>query len=99
MGDESNGSNEHVSWLWRASNRESGVSWWGERPAAVRHAAYWAVAVILLSVSILDDGAIGVDGGRDLGAASVVLWFFGVLLIGGVIAVTNVTSVRHSVAV
>ena len=41
------------SWLHR-SDRESGVSWWGERPTWARHLTYWVFALGLLSLSLFD---------------------------------------------
>ncbi len=79
----------HVSWLWQAATRDSGVSWWGERPDWARHAAYWAIAIVVLAVSALDGGAIAVDGDRSLDVAAVVLWLAGILLIGGVVAIVR----------
>jgi hypothetical protein len=45
-----------ISWFHR-SGRESGVSWWGERPTWARHLTYWVVALGLLSLSLFDTDA------------------------------------------
>ena len=45
-----------ISWFHR-SGRESGVSWWGERPTWARHVTYWVVALGLLSLSLFDTDA------------------------------------------
>ena len=46
-----------VSWLHQSGQRESGVSWWGERPIWARHVTYWVVALGLLSPSLFDSDA------------------------------------------
>ena len=43
-----------VSRLWRSSRRPSGVSWWGERPAWIRHSAYWVIALGVISLTAFD---------------------------------------------
>ena len=40
--------------LWRDTERPSGKSWWGDRPTWLRHLLYWAVALFLLSVPLID---------------------------------------------
>ncbi|MGH2703214.1 MAG: hypothetical protein ACRDJT_11050 [Actinomycetota bacterium] len=42
-----------ISWF-HQSGRESGVSWWGERPTWARHVTYWVVALGLLSPTMFD---------------------------------------------
>lgn len=57
--------------LHKSSRRTSGLSWWGERSVWIRHATYWAIALVLLLLSILDDdpGTIPDTGDDD------VAWF------------------------
>jgi hypothetical protein len=43
-----------VSWLWRTSLRPSGVSLWGELPVWIRHPAYWAFALGVISLTAFD---------------------------------------------
>jgi hypothetical protein len=45
-----------TSWF-HQSSRESGVSWWGERPTWARHVTYWAVALGLISLTLFDSDA------------------------------------------
>ena len=55
-----------ISWFHR-SGRESGVSWWGERPAWARHVTYWVVALGLLSLSLFDaDAGPPIESNDDL---------------------------------
>jgi len=55
-----------ISWL-HQSGRESGVSWWGERPIWARHATYWVVALGLLSLSLFDaDAGPPIESNDDL---------------------------------
>src|SRR5262252_9265037 len=43
------------SQLWQDTRRPSGYSWWGEeRHTWLRHLLYWAVALFMLSVPIID---------------------------------------------
>jgi hypothetical protein len=43
-----------VSGLWRTTLRPSGVSWWGELPVWIRHPAYWAFALGVISLTAFD---------------------------------------------
>ncbi len=68
---------QEVSWFHR-SGRESGVSWWGERPTWARHLTYWIVALGLLSPTLFD-----ADAGRTAGSNDDLLtfvWFVMVIL-------------------
>ena len=69
-----------ISWFHR-SGRESGVSWWGERPTWARHLTYWVVALGLLSLSLFDtDAGPATSSNDDL--SSFVWIVMGILSIG-----------------
>jgi hypothetical protein len=40
--------------MFRTSLRPSGVSWWGERRTWIRHLAYWAIALGVISITAFD---------------------------------------------
>lgn len=68
-----------ISWL-HQSGRESGVSWWGERPTWARHVTYWVVALGLLSLSLFDG-----DAGPTIASNDDLLTF--VWIVMGILAV------------
>jgi hypothetical protein len=68
-----------VSFLHRSSSRDSGISWWGERPTWVRHVIYWVIALALLSATALDDEAGEVPETTD--DLALLLWMMIVFLI------------------
>ena len=68
-----------ISWL-HQSDRESGVSWWGERPTWARHVTYWVIALGLLSLSLFEaDAGPPIESNDDL--ASFVWIVMGILAI------------------
>jgi hypothetical protein len=75
-----------VSWLHRSS-RDSGVSWWGERPTWVRHLGYWLLALLLLSPAVLDDEAGEIPTTSDDLVA--LLWFIICLLAVAVVVLIS----------
>jgi hypothetical protein len=71
-----------VSRLWRTARRPSGVSWWGERPAWIRHFAYWAVALGVISLTAFDETT-GAVSAHSSDVASLA-WF---VAVAGVLAI------------
>jgi hypothetical protein len=86
---ESVTNHEYVSWLWETSSRRSGVSWWGERPPWVRHLVYWIIALAILAISVFDRREPSTDSDGSLGGAAIILWFFGIMIIAGVVAIVR----------
>jgi hypothetical protein len=71
-----------VSWLHRS---QSGVSWWGARPAWLRHVVYWAIALALLSATAFD-GSARDPPATDSGDVAVFILLIAVVLILAVLA-------------
>lgn len=72
-----------VSGLWRTSLRPSGVSWWGERPAWIRHFAYWAIALGVVSMTAFD----GTTGAAPTRPSSNVAFFVWIIIVFIVVAI------------
>lgn len=83
---------EYVSWIHQVDTRESGRSWWGERPGWIRHLAYWAVAATLVAVSLFDQDPIVADRERSYRGAAAIAILFGVGIVFGAIAILRETN-------
>jgi hypothetical protein len=57
---------QFISLLHYSSESPDGFSWWGRRPAWVRHTTYWIIALALLSVTVFVDEAQDVATDVDL---------------------------------
>jgi hypothetical protein len=58
------------------------VSWWGERPAWIRHLVYWTLASGLVAVTAFDKTTTAVNHSSD--AVAGFAWFF---IVGGLLAI------------
>lgn len=63
---------EFTSYLHRSLHRESGLSWWGERPLWLRHAVYWLLSGGFFALLVLDDTPEVASEGAD---AAPLIWF------------------------
>jgi hypothetical protein len=72
----------YISKLWRTNRRSSGVSWWGERPAWIRHLVYWALAFGTVAVTAFDKTTTAVT--RNSSDVVSFAWLF---IVGGLLAI------------
>lgn len=80
-------STPHVSWLWATTSRPSGASWWGERPALLRHSTYWLLALGLPALAVFDTSKGATTQDKSAGGAALVVSVVGLTMLMAVTAI------------